>query len=113
MEPTTNTVIANNKIVAQSHGDIARYVYDRAWLEKSFDVIVDGGRFMHPTPTGIEKLDRDAVKDHETQRLALEQVLDNPASNDSGYLAALRTLGADAKLVAECKALAAGVGLAR
>lgn len=99
-------VIANDKIVAQSHGDIARYVYDRSWMEKSFDVIVDSGSFMHPTPTGLEKLDREAVKDHETQRLAIERVLDNPASNDSAYLAALRTLGADAKLVAECKALA-------
>jgi hypothetical protein len=100
-------VIANNKIIAQSHGNIVRYDYDRRWAEHSFDVVVDSGSFIHPTPTGLEKLDRDAVKDHETQRLAIEHLLDNPASNDASYLAALRTLGADAKLVAECKALVA------
>jgi hypothetical protein len=100
------SVIANDKVVAQSHGELARYNYDRRWAELSFDLIVDGGTIMHPTPTSLEKIDRAMVKPHEAYRAALEHVLDNPPSNAPTYLAALRTLGATAKLVAECKALA-------
>lgn len=100
------SVIANNKVVAQSHGEIARYRYDRRWNELSLDLIVDSGTIFHPTPASLEKLDRQLVKPHEAYRAALERVLDNPPSNDPAYLAALRTLGAAPKLVAECKALA-------
>jgi hypothetical protein len=45
------------------------------------------------------------VKPHEAYRAALEHVLDDPPSNGPTYLAALRTLGANAKLVAECVAV--------
>ncbi len=100
------SVIANNKVVAQSHGEIVRYGYDRRWGERSPDLLVDSGTIMHPTPTGLEKLDRDLVKPHEAYRAALERVLDNPPSNSPAYLAALSTLGADARLIAACKALA-------
>jgi len=100
------SVIASDKVVAQSHGEIVRYGYDRRWNERSPDLIVDSGTIMHPTPTSLEKLDRDMVKPHEAYRAALERVLDNSPSNAPAYLAALRTLGADSKLVAECKALA-------
>jgi hypothetical protein len=100
------SVIANDKVVAQSHGEIVRYGYDRRWSERSPDLIVDSGTIMHPTPTSLEKVDRDLVKPHELYRAALERVLANPPSNEPPYLAALRTLGATPKLVAECKALA-------
>ena len=79
------SVIANDKVVAQSHGEIVRYGYDRCWNERSPDLIVDSGTIMHPTPTRLEKVDRDMVKPHEAYRAAL---------------------GAAPKLVAECKALA-------
>ena len=98
-------VIANGKIVAQSHGTISHYLYDTRWHERSLDLVVDSGTIMHPTPTGIEKLDRTLIKDRETHRLARDLVSTGSASHDPAYLAALRTLGADEKLVAECKAL--------
>ncbi len=98
-------LIANGKVVAQSHGAISHYVYDDRWHERRLDLIVDSGTIMHPTPTGIEKLDRTLIKDRETYRLALQLVLYGTASSDPPYLAALRTVGADAKLVTECKAL--------
>jgi hypothetical protein len=100
------SVIANDKVVAQSHGEIGRYGYERRWTERSPDLLVDSGTIMHPTPTSLEKVDRDLVKAHEAYRAALERVLDNPPSSAPAYLAALRTLGADSKLVAECKVLA-------
>jgi len=99
------SVIANNQVVAQSHGAIARYAFDRRWHEVSPDIVVDSGTLFHPTPTGLEKLDRSLVQDREAERRALERVLHDPPSNAPAYLAALRTLGARAELVAECQKL--------
>jgi len=99
------SVIANDKVVAQSHGEIRRYGFDRRWPELALDVIVDSGTLFHPSPAGLEKLDRALVADREARRKALERLLDNPPSKDPQYLAALHTLGADARLVAECKKL--------
>lgn len=99
------SVIANGKVVAQSHGAIARYAFDRRWHELSPDLVVDSGTLFHPTPAGLEKLDRSLVQDREAQRRALERVLRDPPSKDPAYLAALRTLGARAELVAECQKL--------
>jgi hypothetical protein len=99
------SVIANDKVVAQSHGAIARYAYDRRWHELSPDLVVDSGTLFHPTPAGLDKLDRSLVQDREAERRALERVLHDPPSKDPAYLAALRTLGARAELVAECKKL--------
>jgi hypothetical protein len=99
------SVIANGKVVAQSHGQIARYAFDRRWHETSPDLVVDGGTLFHPSPTGLDKPDRSLVQDREAQRRALERVLHDPPSKDPAYLAALRTLGARAELVAECKKL--------
>jgi hypothetical protein len=99
------SVIANGKVIAQSHGEIVRYAFDRRWHELSPDIVVDSGTLFHPSPTGLEELDRALVHDREAQRRALERVLDNPPSKDPAYLAALRTLGARAELVTECNKL--------
>lgn len=99
------SVIANDKVVAQSHGAIARYAFDPRWHEVSPDIVVDSGTLFHPTPTGLEKLDRSLVQDREAERRALERVLHDPPSKAPAYLAALRTLGARAELVAACQKL--------
>jgi hypothetical protein len=66
---------------------------------------VNRGRHGFAPAAGLEKLDRTLVQDREAQRRALDRVLHDPPSKDPAYLAALRTLGARAELVAECKKL--------
>ncbi|HEY0251674.1 MAG TPA: hypothetical protein VGC41_09115, partial [Kofleriaceae bacterium] len=75
--------------------------------EDSFDLVVETGNgYHHPTPTGFERVDAEPMKAHELRRAALELVLaPGDPTKDDKYLAALRLLGADAKLIAECKKL--------
>ena len=98
-------IVSGGKAVAQSKGTVAMYRYDRRWNETAIDLVVDGGTVWHATPTGRDKLDPQLVGDHEARRAAIERMLDNGPSSDPAYLAALRALGADAALIAACKAL--------
>ncbi|MFT3696778.1 MAG: hypothetical protein QM831_26790 [Kofleriaceae bacterium] len=98
-------VIANGKVVATSHGQFGLYTYDRRGVQ-SFDLFVEGEHVIeHPSPTGIDKVDRDAMRTHDQWRAAVDLVSDTPPSHDEAYLAALKLLGADAKLIAEAKKL--------
>jgi hypothetical protein len=101
--------VANGAVVGTRHGEHQRYGYDRSWLhDASDDVLVDARTraLWHATPTGFERLDDEPVRTHEARRTAIERLLDDPAGHDPAYLAALRTLGADPALVAECEVLA-------
>ena len=98
-------VIANNKAVAQTKGDLAFYRADDRWGETSSSVFVDGGTLWHATPTGREKLDPALVRDHEARRAAIKLLQQEPPSSNARYLAALALLGADKALIAECKKL--------
>jgi len=98
-------VVSGNKVVAQSKGAVAFYRADDRWGETSIDVFVDGGTLWRATPTGREKLDRALVRDHEARRAAIALLLNASPSGDPTYLGALKLLGADAALIAECKRL--------
>ena len=99
-------VIANDKIVAQSHGEITLYGYHPAWAETAPDLIIDSGTVFHPTPTGLEKVDRAVLRDVMRKRNALQLVAGPEApSHDPAYLDALKELGAGPALIAECRAL--------
>ncbi|MFT3696777.1 MAG: hypothetical protein QM831_26785 [Kofleriaceae bacterium] len=100
-------VIANGKTVATSHGHYEAYLFDRRWYqEPSFDLFSETGNgFWHATPTGLERIDAELVRDHEAKRAAIQTLLDDDPSHDAKYLAALKLLGADAKLIAEAKKL--------
>lgn len=98
-------VIANNKAVAQTKGNLAFYRYDDRWGETANSIFVDGGTLWHATPTGREKLDMALVRDHEARRAAIALLQRDPPSGNPKYLAALQLLGADKALIAECKKL--------
>ncbi|MBA3462339.1 MAG: hypothetical protein H0T46_20425 [Deltaproteobacteria bacterium] len=99
-------VIANNTVVAQTKGaNLAFYRYDDRWSESSSNIFVDEGTLWHATPTGREKLDPALVRDHEARRAAIALLQRDPPSGNAKYLAALRLLGADKALIAECKKL--------
>lgn len=100
-------VIAQDKIVARRQGTFARFAYRRGWGEVSADLVIAGDAVLHATPAGLETVDRPAVKQRVALRAALERVVDGRyPSSAPDYLAALRTLGADGTLIAECQALA-------
>ncbi|MFT3696776.1 MAG: hypothetical protein QM831_26780 [Kofleriaceae bacterium] len=103
-------VVSGNKIVASSHGYTSMYPYDSRWTEQSFDFIhEEGNGYLHATPTGLERLDPEPLRDHDTRQAAIDLLLATDdsvgATNTAPYIAALKLLGADAKLVAECEAL--------
>ena len=97
-------IIVDGKVVATSHGHIFFYTAGNGASAPSRDIIDDSGTLWHATPTGREKLDPALVKEHEQRRRAIDLV-NGDASSAPAYLAALKLLGADAKLVAECAAL--------
>jgi hypothetical protein len=97
-------VVVGGKVVAQSHGEIYFYTAGNGAQARSRDIVLDGGTLWHATPTGRERLDPALVRDHERRRDAID-MLAGDASSAPEYLAALKLLGADAKLYAECKAL--------
>jgi hypothetical protein len=99
-------VIAQDKIVARRQGDFARFAYRRGWGEVSADLVIAGDTVLHVTPAGLETVDRPAVKQRAALSAALDRVARQYPSSAPDYLAALRTLGADRKLIAECQALA-------
>jgi hypothetical protein len=99
-------VIADGKVVAQSKGDaLSFYRSDDRFSETSNDVFIDGGTLWHATPTGREKLDMSLVADHEARRAAIALLKSTAPSSGAKYIAALRLLGADKALIAECKKL--------
>jgi hypothetical protein len=99
-------VIADGKAIAQTKGaSLAFYRYDDRGEESSNDIFLDGGTLWHATPTGREKLDLALVRDHEARRAAIALLAQSLPSADAKYLGALKLLGADAALVAECKKL--------
>ena len=97
-------IVVDGKVVATSHGEIRFYTAGNGASAPSRDIIDDSGALWHATPTGREKLDPALVRDHEQRRKAIDLV-NGDASRAPAYLAALELLGADPKLVAECKAL--------
>jgi hypothetical protein len=98
-------IVANGKVVTQSKGRVALYQPKPRRRETSSDIVVDNGTLWHATPAGRDKLDPKLVREYQAPQAALARVLESAPSSDRDYLAALRTLGADAALIAECAAL--------
>ena len=97
-------VAVTAEVVAQTKGDVGMYHYD-VWAEDSIDVFSDGGALWHATPTGRDRLDPALIKDHEAKRAAVARLHADFPSGAPAYLAALRLLGADGPLIAECAKL--------
>lgn len=104
-------LIANNKVVATSHGDFQPYKFDDRWPEQSFDLLLETGNGMHhATPTGFARIDPEQLRDHDAWRDAVDtlRMCGDPDMKPATIAAALRRLGADARLIAEWDSLAKG-----
>ncbi|MEP6860985.1 MAG: hypothetical protein ABJE66_10215 [Deltaproteobacteria bacterium] len=109
-EGTTIHAIVDGKAIAKRTGQPHLLDYDTRWTlaDQSFDLVADGAAVIHATATGLETIDPEPLRPHQIHRAALDRVLDLFTPVDQPYVAALRTLGAPAALVAEAKAQVAG-----
>jgi len=105
-EGTSIHAIVNGRAIAKRVGQPRLLDYDTRWTlaDHSFDLVADGTAVVHATATGLETIDPEPLRPHQIHRAALDRVLDLFTPLDKTYLAALRTLGAPAALVAEAKA---------
>jgi len=105
-EDTAIHAIVNGKVIAKRVGQPRLIDYDTRWMlaDHSFNLVSDGTAVIHATATGLETIDPEPLRPHQIHRAALDRVLDGYKPMDATFLAALRTLGAPASLVAEAKA---------
>jgi hypothetical protein len=103
-EDTRIYAIGNGKVLMKWTGAPRVLDYDSRWTDRSYDLVMDGAKVIHARPYGLETIDPEPLREHLTHRTALDRALDVFAPPDQTYLAALRTLGAPAWLLAEAKA---------
>lgn len=94
-------VVANNKVAGTRKGALESYLFDARWPDASDDLLFDPAAhtYYHPTPTGLEKIDREPMQAHEIHRAALELVRATPVANTKPFMQALARLGAPMPLV--------------
>jgi hypothetical protein len=103
-EDTHIYAIANGKVLMKWTGTPHVLDYDSRWSDRSYDLVMDGAKVIHARAYGLEFIDPEPLREHLTHRTALDRVLEVYTPLDQAYVAALRTLGAPASLVADAKA---------